>query len=441
MVRSNIHAIDEDGANDWTGPPVATEYEAMYDYSPMTGTYVYLRNRFLTPTPDQHSVGVFGPDETEHVILGPDPNIGPLPFGETFSPDGQRILFYRSVPLSVAGLHVANIDGTGVTRLVGAGWGGYGSFSPDGTRIAIGGSNQVGVINADGTDGHIIATDSRFNGEVAWSPDGSAIALVGGTGLFLLDPEGVEPPRLVTSDAVSSPNWSPDGSRLAVTHSYTTTPEPRDEIAIVNADGTGFHDVTEVGASWSAVRPAWSPDGTRIAFESDMESAVPANQGGPDVSTSLYVLTLGPDVVALTIDTTSAAPASVPRLGRFEKTFKLSRFYGLEVHDPDVIDVTATFTAPSGAELSVPAWFGTDVTLRPDTGIGGSELYDPVPISPPAPGIWHVRFSPDEVGTWTYRLRAQDHVPGQETTATSAQMTFQVTPSSARRPGCPRSAR
>lgn len=137
-------------------------------------------------------------------------------------------------------------------------------------------------------------------------------------------------------------------------------------------------------------------------------------------------------IVPLSIDASSSAPASVPRLGRFEKTFRLSRFYHLRTHDPDVIEVSATFTAPSGAQTVVPAWFGTDYTLRPGTGIGGAEFYDPVPIVPPAPGVWHVRFSPDEVGTYTYTLRAQDKESPAQATVVSAPLSFDVAPSAAR---------
>ncbi len=144
----------------------------------------------------------------------------------------------------------------------------------------------------------------------------------------------------------------------------------------------------------------------------------------------LLVPTVAPDP-PLTIDASAPAPASVPRLGRFEKRFSLNRSYGAdEIHDPAVIDVTATFTAPGGTSYTVPAYFGTDYTLRPGTGIGGTELYDPVPGT--ESGVWHVRFSPDEVGEWTYRLRARDHVPGQQMTVQSPPMTFDVTASTAK---------
>ena len=144
----------------------------------------------------------------------------------------------------------------------------------------------------------------------------------------------------------------------------------------------------------------------------------------------LLVPTEPPTTSPLTIDASRPAPSSVARYARFEKQFTLSRTYGVDVHDPATIDVTATFTAPSGANYTVPAFFGTDYTLRPGTGVGESELYDPVPGT--ESGVWHARFSPDETGTWRYTLRAQDKVSGQQATAVTSPRTFSVTSSSAK---------
>lgn len=170
-----------------------------------------------------------------------------------------------------------------------------------------------------------------------------------------------------------------------------------------------------------------STDGDRLFIRTGIRLA----SADTDSNRDIYQFTLT-NLNPLTITPSPGAPASVGRLGRFEQQFRLNRTYGLAQHDPSVIDVTATFTAPSGATYDVPAFFGTDYRLRPGSGtvFGEAEQYDPVPET--AGGVWHARFSPDETGTWDYTLRAQDHVPGQETTVISAPMTFQVTPSAAR---------
>jgi plastocyanin len=169
---------------------------------------------------------------------------------------------------------------------------------------------------------------------------------------------------------------------------------------------------------------AMSANGSVAVFTSDGSNLVANDTNGVE---DVFAKDLP---TPLTIDTTMAAASTVPKLGRFEKEFRLSRTYGTDANDPDLIDVSATFTAPSGVTYTTPAFFGTDYTLRPGTGVGGSEFYDPVPAT--SGGVWHARFSPDETGTWQYTLKAQDRVTGQAAIAESAPMTFAVTSSTAK---------
>jgi hypothetical protein len=76
------------------------------------------------------------------------------------------------------------------------------------------------------------------------------------------------------------------------------------------------------------------------------------------------------------------------------------------IHHPnpffDVI-VDATFTSPSGQDITVPAFYdGTDEKGSP---------------------IWRVRFNPDEVGTWAYRTVSRPTDPALDQTGS-----FEVTP-------------
>jgi TolB protein len=71
---------------------------------------------------------------------------------------------------------------------------------------------------------------------------------------------------------VNQPAWSPDGSRLAfqyelVDPDYTGTLNVDAGIWIINADGSGLHQVTQrtPGSSWD-FGPQWSPDGSKLVF-------------------------------------------------------------------------------------------------------------------------------------------------------------------------------
>jgi Tol biopolymer transport system component len=84
-----------------------------------------------------------------------------------------------------------------------------------------------------------------------WSPDGTRVALVDGSGVAVMDADGTDLHVLVPEWGEDLA-WSPDGTRIA----YATAAE---EIAVVDADGGA---PIRLGRG---IQPAWSPDGARIA--------------------------------------------------------------------------------------------------------------------------------------------------------------------------------
>jgi Tol biopolymer transport system component len=62
----------------------------------------------------------------------------------------------------------------------------------------------------------------------------------------------------VLADFGRTPDWSPDGSRIA----YTGWGRYAPAVFIVNTDGSGRVQLTTDGTA----DPAWSPDGSRITF-------------------------------------------------------------------------------------------------------------------------------------------------------------------------------
>jgi Tol biopolymer transport system component len=159
------------------------------------------------------------------------------------------------------------------------------SWSPDGTAIAFTStrdhrgdgfeSNELYVMESDGS-GHTRLTDNALGeGGPRWSPDGERIAFVrrgaprrdrieaalvarDGTGMRTLVENG---------ELILSVDWSPDGSRIA----FTSCPGAFGgrEIWVSGADGRGARQLTDsVGRNSD---PVWSPDGSRIAFVSERD--------------------------------------------------------------------------------------------------------------------------------------------------------------------------
>jgi len=218
-----------------------------------------------------------------------------------WSPDGRRILFWRStervVGTATGSLFLMKADGSAVKPL---GVDGYQpTWSPDGGKIAFG-CGGICVINADGTERVVLAHNERRwrasdicieDSSPAWSPDGTTIAFTRWVSaltnecislwvvlsfpmdfwpqLWLVDANGSNVRELRTPEgfslaAASLPNWSPGGRRIAFHGaSYSSS-----GIYVINRDGSGLSPLWERRGAWGPNEgyggPAWSPDGSEI---------------------------------------------------------------------------------------------------------------------------------------------------------------------------------
>jgi TolB protein len=104
-----------------------------------------------------------------------------------------------------------------------------------------------------------------------WSPDGSRIAFVGaseeGFDLYVMNADGTGIAKLTDLPGdETEPAWSPDGERIAYASDDLGHSQFRTGISVANADGTGSTELVTADDE-ELYGPAWSPDGSRIAYD------------------------------------------------------------------------------------------------------------------------------------------------------------------------------
>ncbi len=239
---------------------------------------------------------VFGQIEPNYGVTidpdGSDPHqIGPVGSTtcNTWSPDSRKVLCNL---WSEAGVQpaTANPDGSGFTLLnpnlpldlFCLNW------SPDGSRLlchseGLANPADAGLYTVRSSDAgdlmRVTATPlGGFDNGYGYSPDGSRILFAlfdandHGT-LFSVEPDGSDPIQLSPPalsvidlgffDRVGA-DWAPDSSRVAFAAFDESS--RRTGLFVVNADGTGLHQVTPAGIG--ALSAQWSPNGALIAFTS-----------------------------------------------------------------------------------------------------------------------------------------------------------------------------
>ena len=225
-------------------------------------------------------------------------------YSPDYSPDGRRIAFERrgggpdtiftmgadgSAPVRVTACAAAPCLGSSAP-----------AWSPDGNRLVF--ERAYGPIvkdtaagldlvtaNPDGTTEQLLLhlrsleAEGQEPHDAQWSPDGSRIAVTilnikakprNGSAIYVLDADGSNLRRITPMRLnAGNPDWSPDGKRIVFNSSYEGQALP--EIYTVRPDGNGLRRLRREPKESYSFDPVWSPDGGRIALVHGTFDTVP----------------------------------------------------------------------------------------------------------------------------------------------------------------------
>jgi len=191
----------------------------------------------------------------------------------SWSPKGDKICFTAKVEKSDE-LFVINIDGTGLKQLTDDEVrDAYPSWSPDGKKIIYGKDikkydPRLYIINADGTGEKRLFDDDYSDSFGTYSPDGSKLAYMSKRDkhwqLFIYNFKDKSRKQILKSNTNDfNPVWSHDGKKIVFESSRTGNNQ--DDIFILNLKSGKLEQVTNT-QDYNEVYPFFSPVNNQIMF-------------------------------------------------------------------------------------------------------------------------------------------------------------------------------
>src|SRR4051794_24484573 len=151
------------------------------------------------------------------------------------------------------------------------------TYSPDGTKIAFhclrtDVTASICTVNADGSSRRRLTPRHGFALDPAFSPDGTRIVYSSGgrrtySNIWVMNADGSHRRELIHTPGNDwNPSYSPDGTQIVFERVHQSIDDI--SVAIMNADGSGLHDLTTDPRDDFSGWPDFSPNGKRIVYAS-----------------------------------------------------------------------------------------------------------------------------------------------------------------------------
>jgi Tol biopolymer transport system component len=215
-------------------------------------------------------------------------------FSPAWSPDSQKIAFARTQDGN-SEIFTMNANGSSQKNVSNdprldddPAW------SPDGQKITFSsernagtgvnnptGDGEIFTINPDGTGLTQLTTNTVADAEPDWAPDATKIAFRNSQDVFVMNANGTSPQNLTLNTGTVSldPAWSPDGQQIAFENrDGSISPQDKDEIFVMDTnpatnDATNLTDNSTANPSIDDFAPSWEPMCTITGTTGDDQGA------------------------------------------------------------------------------------------------------------------------------------------------------------------------
>ncbi len=251
--RKRLAIMDSDGANHTfitSGSSTALTPRYSPDYSKIA---------YLSYNDGNPRIYVYDISSRSQTLVAESSN---PTFAPRWSPDGRYILYSMAIAGNTDIYRVSSAGGGRPVKLTSSpGIDVGGSYSPDGSKIVFesdrSGSQQIYVMDADGSNQKRI---SFFGGRAAtpeWSPRGDQIAfthIAGNFRIAVMSPGGGSLRHLTNAWQDEAPTWSPNGRIVQ----FFRTERNSGKTSLWQVDLTGRH-LRKLDTPEDASDPSWGP--------------------------------------------------------------------------------------------------------------------------------------------------------------------------------------